>query len=255
MLNTEKRYAIFIDIDGTLLGKGKEELRKNIDVIQKVRSLGHKVFISTGRATAYLPKEIDFEKQFDGVISGAGARIIVDKEEVFCQLVPFEAVKKIYDFGKTNKASYIFEGVDKTIFFGIKPDGDWIYVDEKNEQDIVNEELRVEKFSIMGSPPKGLGDALGESFAILEHAEYTEIIQKDCTKASAMQFVMKKLGIEKDCSIAMGDSLNDFEMLETAGFGVAMGNAVPEIKNIADMVTTDVNDAGVAKALEKIFNL
>ena len=76
-----------------------------------------------------------------------------------------------------------------------------------------------------------------------------------CSKSRAMNYAMEFLGIPFEQSIAMGDSMNDFDMIEKAGIGVAMGNAVPEIKDIADMITDDVNSAGVASALEKIFSL
>jgi len=55
--------------------------------------------------------------------------------------------------------------------------------------------------------------------------------------------------------IAMGDSMNDYDMIEAAGVGVAMGNAIDKIKEIADFTTSDVNEAGVAEALIKIFDL
>ncbi len=252
---SEKKCAIFIDIDGTLMGTRDDALKRNIDVIQKVRSLGHKVLISTGRATHYLPSHIDFSKCFDGVISGAGARIILDGEEIFCKKVPFETVRRFYDFGKDKDKAYILEGIDDTIFLGLRPDDDWTFVDEHNEKEIIKEDLRIEKFTIIGAVPEQLKCLLGDSMVAIEHKEYSEIIQKDCTKASAMMFVVDKLGIDKAHSIAMGDSLNDFDMITAAGFGVAMGNAVPEIKEISDLVTLDVNDAGVAKALEDIFNL
>ena len=66
---------------------------------------------------------------------------------------------------------------------------------------------------------------------------------------------MKYMGLPKEQSIAMGDSLNDYDMIECAGIGVAMGNAVSEIKELANMITSDVDNAGVALALEEIFEL
>ena len=101
-----KRYAIFLDIDGTLLRKSLDALQRNIDVIQKVRSLGHKVLINTGRSTAYMPEEMDVEKYFDGVISGAGARIILDKKEIFCKLMPDTAIRRFCEIWFDNWMAY-----------------------------------------------------------------------------------------------------------------------------------------------------
>ena len=54
------------------------------------------------------------------------------------------------------------------------------------------------------------------------------------------------------CSIAFGDSMNDAEMLLAAGIGVAMGNAEPEVKELADRVCESVDDDGVARELERM---
>ena len=54
-------------------------------------------------------------------------------------------------------------------------------------------------------------------------------------------------------TIAVGDAPNDTEILQTAGVAVAMGNALPEIKKIADFVTADNDNDGVAKVVEKYF--
>ena len=83
MTESKKQYGIFIDIDGTLLGKNANALSENIDTIQKIRTLGHKVFLSTGRSSAYLPVELETDKNFDGVISGAGALLNMEGKQPF----------------------------------------------------------------------------------------------------------------------------------------------------------------------------
>ena len=70
-----------------------------------------------------------------------------------------------------------------------------------------------------------------------------------------MNIVLDNLGMPVKQSIAVGDSLNDYDMISAAGTGVAMGNAIPEIKDIATMTTSSVDNAGVAEALERIFKL
>ena len=62
-------------------------------------------------------------------------------------------------------------------------------------------------------------------------------------------------GYTEDNAMAIGDGGNDVCMLEAAGIGVAMGNAMPEARKAADYVTSDVRSGGVAKAIDKfIFN-
>ena len=53
--------------------------------------------------------------------------------------------------------------------------------------------------------------------------------------------------------MAIGDSGNDIDMVEYAGLGVAMGNAIPEVKDVADVVTTTNEENGVAKAINRYF--
>lgn len=80
---------------------------------------------------------------------------------------------------------------------------------------------------------------------------YTEISLKDVNKWNALQYLIKKLDIKKDELIAIGDNINDKEMIENAGIGIAMGQSMPEIKKIADYVTENNEDEGVKKAIEK----
>lgn len=261
-INTDgKQYAVFLDIDGTLMGTSDEALQRNLDVIKKVRSLGHKVFVNTGRSSGYMPKKIDLKANFDGVISGAGARIIVDDKEIFSQMIPVPLVKQFCRYSIEKGIFGILEGVEKMFYTGeyygeYQPEeADWVRFDADNLDEIVTEDALIEKFTVLGQVPKDVTDRLDGDCFLLQHSSYAEIIVGGCSKSRAMHLAMDFLKIPYGQSVAMGDSMNDFDMIEKAGIGVAMGNAVPEIKNIADMITEDVNSAGVAAALEKIFSL
>ena len=80
---------------------------------------------------------------------------------------------------------------------------------------------------------------------------YTEISLKDVDKWSAIEYLTSKINISKDEIIAIGDNINDKQMIENAGVGIAMGQSTPVITEIADFVTSNNNEEGVAKALEK----
>ena len=79
---------------------------------------------------------------------------------------------------------------------------------------------------------------------------YTEISLKDVDKWDAIEYLLNILNISKEEIIAIGDNINDKEMIENAGLGVAMGQSMPEIKQIADYVTEDNENEGVKKVLE-----
>ena len=80
---------------------------------------------------------------------------------------------------------------------------------------------------------------------------YTEISLKDVDKWNAIEYLANKMNISKDEIIAIGDNINDKEMIENAKVGIAMGQSTPVITEIADFVTTNNNEDGVAKALEE----
>ena len=80
---------------------------------------------------------------------------------------------------------------------------------------------------------------------------YTEISLKDVDKWKAIEYLANKMNISKDEIIAIGDNINDKEMIENAKVGIAMGQSTPVITEIADFVTSNNNEDGVARALEK----
>ena len=80
---------------------------------------------------------------------------------------------------------------------------------------------------------------------------YTEITNKNVNKWTAIEFLLNKLHIQKEDVIGIGDNVNDKEMIENAGLGVAMGNSSPEMKAIADVVVSDNNSEGVAEVIRK----
>ena len=82
---------------------------------------------------------------------------------------------------------------------------------------------------------------------------YTEISSKNVDKWDAIQFLMKKMKIEKEEVIAIGDNMNDKKMIQNAGLGIAMESSTPTITNVAKYVTDTNNNEGVAKALEKFL--
>lgn len=83
---------------------------------------------------------------------------------------------------------------------------------------------------------------------------YTEITNQNVHKWSAMEFIIKDMGITPEEVIAIGDNVNDKEMIEGAGLGVAMGNATDQIKEIANITVSTNNEDGVSEVFENYIN-
>jgi len=77
------------------------------------------------------------------------------------------------------------------------------------------------------------------------------LLRKDCTKASGVAALARQLDISMAQVMAIGDNMNDIEMLTQAGWGVAMGQAIPSVVAIADAMTTSNAEDGVAIAIEQ----
>ena len=82
-------------------------------------------------------------------------------------------------------------------------------------------------------------------------AWFVEVINPQVSKARALALVAARLGVAQADVCAIGDNKNDEEMISWAGFGVAMGDAPSEVKQIARHVTRTVNEAGVADVFER----
>ncbi|MCY6371119.1 Cof-type HAD-IIB family hydrolase [Clostridium ganghwense] len=80
-----------------------------------------------------------------------------------------------------------------------------------------------------------------------------EILKKDVNKGTGVATIAKKLGIKRKEIICIGDSGNDIHMIEFAGLGVAMGNAFPEVKEIANYITLTNEEDGVAHVINKFI--
>jgi len=256
-MDIKKTCAIFTDIDGTLMHHSSEALSENLRTINLLREIGHKVFISTGRSTAYIPSEIALKDNFDGFIAGSGAHVKLGDTELNNSLVPHSIVKKICDFFIQHNVPGILEGEHHMYYFSdIKfKKNDWIYLDNKTVDRLIDEATPIQKFSIDGTAPQALADFLGKDCLVMQHKGYAEITVSGLSKAVGIEAVISHLGMPREQTIAIGDSMNDMEMIQYAGLGIAMGNAVDELKAASDMITDTADNAGLSKALRQIFKL
>ena len=80
-----------------------------------------------------------------------------------------------------------------------------------------------------------------------------EVMNKGVTKGNAVRILAQMYGINREEIIAIGDNENDISMIEYAGLGIAMGNAEESLKRVADHITGDYQEDGVAEAIEQFI--
>lgn len=122
----------------------------------------------------------------------------------------------------------------------------------------MRDQLTIYKLMIDGYKPELdrvtplIPDSFKQQFHIIRSEEYfIEFINPQANKGNALLELSKKLGIQPNETMALGNGGNDLSMIKAAGLGVAMGNSIQEVLDAADAVTADNNHDGVAAAIKK----
>lgn len=267
-----ERHLIAIDLDGTLLNGEKTIPEKTKKILVKAKQLGHKVVIATGRpyrASKMYYKELGLDTPIVN-FNGAFVHHPLDyKWGVFHTPLELETAETII---KTCEAFQV-----KNIMVEVMDD---VYLRH-------HDEFVIDLFDL-GSPLLKTGDLhtlltddptcllihpddehIDQIRTLLKraHAEVIEqrmwgapfniieIVRSGLSKAVGLERIANHYAIPQERIIAFGDEDNDLEMLQYAGHGIAMGNAIDELKDVASDVTSSNEDNGIARYLEKLLAL
>jgi len=124
---------------------------------------------------------------------------------------------------------------------------------------IIGTDKPVTKMIAMGDPEKmqkyitEFGGKYPEFLFNCSKPYFMEIIDKKASKGEALRWLCKYLGTDIAKCAAVGDSLNDLPMIEAAGLGIAVANAMPVLKEKADIITVSNNDGAIKKIIEEYF--
>jgi Cof subfamily protein (haloacid dehalogenase superfamily) len=247
------KYLIFLDIDGTILDNGKIHPR-TVDGVREAQKRGHMVFINTGRSMSIIPQIVLDKVKPDGIVGGLGAYIRVGDEVFLSETAPENLIKLSMDVAKMSNNTVILEGENASVSFLATT-----YLGKEHEIKSVGDmferfpDINIEKMTYVRPLTEEGTKMLEPYFAVFNHPTYSEIGLKGYSKATGMEFLRERFGIDKDHVIAMGDSDNDTLMLEAAGIAVVMGNGHPDVKKIADFISIGCADGGVGYAIEKLI--
>lgn len=272
-MNAGETKILFTDLDGTLLNDEKEISPANMEAIQTMLKRGHKVVLSTGRATSSavaLAKKLGLTTEGCYAITFNGACIydLCRERTVSVRPVPFALVRRMMDaayeyglyahtYGKVKIMTereceelhryQLFTGMDYELTENVcealteEPEK-VIVIDYKDHQNLVDFQNHVAEWT------KGKLDLFfsGET--------YLEVVSPGVSKGSAIRMLSEKLGIPMENTISAGDAQNDISMLETTQIGVAMKNAGGDVQAHADYITEhDNNHDGIAEIIHKFI--
>ena len=261
-----KPKLVAFDLDGTLLG---EELLLRPRVVSAIKAMhedGVQGCIVTGRMyRAALPfvRQLEFTAP---VVCYQGAAVIDPQTDDVLQDVPLPNAQalKVEQYARENglhiqlyaNDRYYCEDRNQYVSLYAKISGvEPVIVPSLRRQfetwDATKAVIIAEPETILQQLPivkTLLGD---RAYVTRSIAYFLEVMNSKVNKGRSLEVVVRYLGIPLTEVMAIGDSWNDAPLLQAAGFGVAMGSAPPELREVADAVVADVAHDGVAEALER----
>ncbi len=271
---TNRRYKLLvIDIDGTLINRYGEISAENREALALARSSGVQVSLSTGRSLTSSLRIIDqlsldsYHIFFDGALVSS----YDPNEEIYAQPISQAVVRGMIEFARiydidldlytatqyfTRRETWSTEA--RRRFFGTEPViGDLAGLWERERiikgalvTSSSEEEDKAEKFSRQFAESLNFSQVTVPTFP---GVIFFNILAPDTSKGRALETLVSHLGVALDEVAAVGDEKNDISLLSTAGLGIAMGNAHEELKKVADHVTLDVEQHGLAAAIREFL--
>ena len=259
------KKLFFFDIDGTLLSTptGLVDISdKNKEAFRELQAKGHSLFIATGRTKCFIVDPI-YRFGFDGYVTCNGAYVEYEGKLIFKHPFENECLKKLIQVCDKYQYDYYIEGVNE------------IYVNNKQKESVVEfakrwemkQEVMVDHFDAnqieayiamvkvnQEADIEKLMTLLGNDFDISRHPGQLsfDLNVKGINKGKGIEALLETIHFPRENTYAFGDGNNDLEMIEAVGCGIAMGNGVEPLKQVAKMVTSSVQEDGVYEALKKL---
>ncbi|WP_163972133.1 HAD family hydrolase [Oceanobacillus halotolerans] len=253
--------AVFLDIDGTILRSDHTYESSTREAIQQAKKNNIEVFLATGRP---LHEITDLAKDLDihSLIGYNGAYAIYQDKTIVNEPMQKDIVEAFYDKTKnhghemiiyTNKKNYlsslhtpIMKHFTKTF--------------NLTQNEIIHTGVF---YNILGGSLINLPDEEKDLYQFTQDIYLSpvtvsgmqncyDLIRKNVNKGNAVETVLHTMGIAPEQAIAFGDGMNDKEMLQTVGEGIAMGNAHPDLLQYAKHQTTPVNEDGIFNGLKQL---
>lgn len=262
------RKAVFFDADGTVCDMKKGVPDSAIEAIRALVDNGHEAWLCTGRSRAFVSWYLE-QIPFTGIISACGSTIEKNGKRLFNKEMTPEVAKLSVEILRKYGLIPVMEGAD------------FMYYDKEEYTDEVNwyasliteslgdkwrpirgneDCMRINKISAKmteGCDAEAALSVLSEYYDIIRHegsssfvGNTIELVPKGFNKAVGIAAVIRLFDIPWEDTVVFGDSNNDLAMFEYAATKVAMGNASPKIKELADYVTSDMFHYGIRDGLK-----
>ncbi|MBO0470040.1 Cof-type HAD-IIB family hydrolase [Enterococcus sp. DIV0242_7C1] len=261
---------VAIDLDGTLLDSKKEISSRNKAVLAQAKAAGVKVVLCTGRPLAAIEgylETLDLRDNGDYSITFNGGLVqkndtgeIIEKNPM-----PLEDIHVLHGLAETLNVPLDILSDGIVLQLPVSKEYTSLYSQLNNlltfepvelvdltAERIYNKAVVAIDEDYLDEQIKKIPSEFYDKYEVIKtRSNLLEFMPKGITKAYGISLLAKDLAIEQEEIMTIGDEENDLPMIEYAGLGVAMENAVPRVKELADVITDTNDNDGVAKAIEK----
>ncbi|WP_461213561.1 Cof-type HAD-IIB family hydrolase [Lacticaseibacillus sp. GG6-2] len=264
-------YAIFMDIDGTLIDRTQIPTPATVTAIAKYRKFGHQFFIASGRPLFSATAMAERIAPHLNVI-GANGSITAVNGQITSRHFTLAALIGIYRISAKYGIRTHFFTPERVIFLDApQMTVSWdarnrIAGEDPSKNVMIHSEAELQQYAAeitngfsfapdtqARTQAKAAMAALPDVDVSSSNTDNIEITAHGVNKASAIKAVCRQLEIPLAHTMAFGDGDNDLQMLTTVHYGVAMGNANPRVKAAVHYHTTDIHHDGVATYLDQFF--
>ena len=249
---------LFFDIDGTLWNWKNEIPDSTKKAVRLTREKGNLAFINSGRSRGFIRSEELLGLGFDGIVSGCGTLIEYGGKVIYEYEMPADQAVRIVSGVRRHGWKPVLEGRDYLYMDFEEFADDWYGHKLKRElgdrlKTIAGEwgSWRMQKLScnIRGADREACAREFGNEFDFILHdLDVCELVPRPHSKGTGIQNVCELLNVPVSETFAFGDSVNDMEMLKTAGTAIVMGNARDRVREAADYITTPQEEDGIWNA-------
>ena len=264
-----------LDIDGTLLDSDGSIPSANRDAIARAIDAGVEVALATGRRYDFArPIFESLPAPLTLILSNGAIVKTLDGQTLMRSLLPRETARSVLAeftehrasaavvFDRPRDGQVVFEAIDwehprhRRFFEANRP----FLAEIAPLEDCLTEDPIQVMFSGGCVEMRALfqnlqerADGFSVALTEYEHRDFSlvDVVTAGCSKGSALRAWAGERGFGRDDVMAMGDNLNDLQMLEFAGTAVVMGNALPELKARGWPVTGSNDECGVAQAIDR----
>ncbi|MEQ6354254.1 Cof-type HAD-IIB family hydrolase [Lysinibacillus sp. M3] len=252
------KKILFFDVDGTLYNSEKILPASAKEALFEARRNGYELAIATGRAPFMIQTLLE-ELDINTYVTFNGQYVVYRGEVVYTNGVEKDELAKIIAFGEERNEPVVFLD-DKQMIASVE------------NNDMVAESLNTLKYQypnldstyymqndvyqtliFMEEKDEHLyREAFPNVQFIRWHRYSCDILPKGGSKATGIEKVLEKMGLTLNDAIAFGDGMNDIEMLQAVGTGVAMGNGHERVKAVATHIAEHVDEDGLAKMMRQL---